>query len=150
MVIKMNKYSYNQQFAMLKSCYKNSKGRLTADGFIWLCELKPTPLSDTYTIKIMYKSDEFPRTFVVSPNPLPLALGAKRLPHTYKSPKQRLCLFYPAYREWKPSMPIATTIVHWAIQWLFYYELWRFTGKWYGGGHGNWDVSAEDCYKNIA
>ena len=35
---------------------------------------------------------------------------------------------------------IANTIVHWAIEWLYYYENWVYTGKWLGGGHGNWDA----------
>ena len=38
------------------------------------------------------------------------------------------------------SMLISKTIVHWAIEWLYYYEEWAYSGRWYGGGHGKWDV----------
>ena len=41
-------------------------------------------------------------------------------------------------------MLIADTIVHWAIEWLYYYENWAYTGKWLGGGHGNWDADFND------
>lgn len=66
------------------------------------------------------------------------------LPHTYNDEvdKQRLCLFLP--QEWKEDMLISNTIVHWAIQWMYYYEIWASTGRWLGGGHGDWDVH-EDC-----
>ena len=35
-------------------------------------------------------------------------------------------------------MFLSETIIPWAIEWLKYYELWRITGKWLGGGieHG--------------
>ena len=31
-------------------------------------------------------------------------------------------------------MQLATTIVPWCSEWLFYYELWLATGEWLGGG----------------
>lgn len=37
-------------------------------------------------------------------------------------------------------MRIDETIVHWAAQWIVYYESWVQTGIWQGGGHGNWDA----------
>ena len=40
-------------------------------------------------------------------------------------------------------MQIAETIVQCAVMWMFFYESWVFTGKWLGGGHGNWDVTPE-------
>jgi hypothetical protein len=42
--------------------------------------------------------------------------------------------------ERNDSMQIATTIVHWAIMWIVYYESWVITGEWKGGGHGNCDA----------
>ncbi len=39
-------------------------------------------------------------------------------------------------------------IVHWAVLWMFYYESWVGTGKWMGGGHGNWDVTPPNRKKN--
>ncbi len=30
--------------------------------------------------------------------------------------------------------PISRTIIPWAIEWLYYYEIWCVTGEWQGGG----------------
>lgn len=108
----------------------------------WFGEFKPSALSDTYKLKITYKLGQAPKAYIVSPKPLQLAEGAKRLPHTYNysNGKQQLCLYLPGTGEWRPSMVIAQTIVHWAVQWMYYYEIWATTGKWMGGGHGNWDI----------
>jgi hypothetical protein len=108
----------------------------------WFGEFTPSALSDTYKLKITYKLGQAPKAYIVSPKPLQLAEGAKRLPHTYNysNGKQQLCLYLPGTGEWRPSMVIAQTIVHWAVQWMYYYEIWVTTGRWMGGGHGNWDV----------
>lgn len=120
--------------------YKDCKSSMDNSGFVWTCSIKPTELSQTYTIKIVYHLNQLPQCYVVNPKPLALAEGATRLPHTYNSKKQQLCLFYPSLHEWDSTMSISKTIVHWAVQWLFYYEIWLYTGVWNGGGHGNWDV----------
>ena len=36
--------------------------------------------------------------------------------------------------EFNLSMYISDTIVPWAVEWLFYYEVWLRTGKWQGEG----------------
>ena len=136
------RYTPVQQLGMLKTRY-GGEGKPTHNGFVWICAFTPTPLSDTYRLKIEYQMGYYPKSYIVSPKPLALAEGAKRLPHTYDTIKQRLCLFKPDFREWTSSMPIAETIVHWAVMWMFFYESWVFTGKWLGGGHGNWDVTPE-------
>ena len=50
---------------------------------------------------------------------------AERIPHTYAP--ERPCLFYPAGREWRPDMTIATTIIPWLSLWLYFYEPQSFT-----------------------
>lgn len=56
--------------------------------------------------------------------------------------KQRLCLFIRD--EWNCGKLICDTIIHWAVQWMLYYESWRYTGVWLGGGLGNWDAIVSD------
>ena len=60
------------------------------------------------------------------------------LPHVYFDQEEPtlspLCLFDPRRGEWHHGMLIANTIVPWARRWLFNYELWEATGRWYGGG----------------
>jgi hypothetical protein len=147
--MKIRIWTYSEQLAHLKSMYKDCKSSMDNSGFVWTCSIKPTELSQTYTIKITYHLNQFPKCYVVNPKPLALAEGATRLPHTYNSKRQQLCLFYPSLNEWNSTMSISKTIVHWAVQWLFYYEIWLYTGVWNGGGHGNWDADFKDKYQSI-
>lgn len=141
-MVRSRRFTSIQQVAALKSNYsfENSRWCIRPHGFTWTFDVTPTTLSETYTLKMVYKEPYLPRVYVISPKPLRLAEGAEKLPHTYDTTDQRLCLFKPRCGEWDRSMLIANTIVHWAIEWLYYYENWVYTGKWLGGGHGNWDA----------
>ena len=48
--------------------------------------------------------------------------------------QDRLCLYLPGTGEWTSDKPIALTIVPWTSLWLYFYEVWRATGEWLGGG----------------
>ncbi|ACX76279.1 hypothetical protein Fisuc_2696 [Fibrobacter succinogenes subsp. succinogenes S85] len=72
--------------------------------------------------------------YVVNPKPLELAEGATRLEHVYDNQKQRLCLYHPKKRPWDRSMLLSETVIPWAIEWLYFYEIWLCTGQWLGGG----------------
>ena len=135
-----------QQFCILKHEFPESSGTIQCGTMTWFGEFTPSALSDTYKLKITYKLGQAPKAYIVSPKPLQLAEGAKRLPHTYSygNGKQQLCLYLPGTGEWRPSMVIAQTIVHWAVQWMYYYEIWVTTGRWMGGGHGNCDVEKNE------
>lgn len=140
MVIK-HSLSPAKQLGMLLHEFPSSDGYTCRGTLVWKGEFSPTALSGTYKLKITFTPGNYPQAFIISPKPLPLAEGAEKLPHTYKysNGKQELCLFLPSAGEWNSSMHIAHTIVHWAVQWMYYYEIWMTTGKWMGGGHGNWD-----------
>lgn len=142
------KYTPVQQLGLLKTRYGGIGGP-TRDGIVWQGDFTPTPLSYTYRLKIEYQKGNYPKVYIVNPKPLPLAAGASKLPHTYDSKKQRICLFKPDLWEWTSSMSIADTIVHWAVLWMFFYESWVCTGKWLGGGHGNWDVTPKEQEKEL-
>ena len=45
-------------------------------------------------------------------------------------------------------MLIAETIVPWASEWLFYYEIWKGTGEWYGGG--DWPPLDRSVFRTMA
>lgn len=139
-MVKFKKYTAYEQYASLRSTYENSFGHLMPNGFSWLCDLQPSPISQLYQIKIVYTDGYPPSIYIVSPKPLKLAKNAERLPHTYDTKKQQLCLYRPQFNEWNRSMLISQTIVHWALSWLYFYEEWVSTGIWKGGGHGNWDI----------
>jgi hypothetical protein len=99
---------------------------------IWIGLLQPTPRSPQYTVRIKYTLKRYPRITVVDP-PLELAEGKKFLPHTYQ-PDNRLCLYFPPSGQWSSNKLLADHIVPWISEWLYYYEIWVFTGKWLGGG----------------
>jgi hypothetical protein len=100
-------------------------GRLT-----WVGRLTPSPLSQTYTVRIRHNGG-LPSIRVLSP--VLRRPEGKSLPHVYGS--EDLCLYYPG--QWDPSMSIAATLVPWAAEWLLQYELWLVTGTWGGGGHSS-------------
>jgi hypothetical protein len=59
-------------------------------------------------------------------------------PHRYeiceKEKMVRMCLYLPGTGEWSRNKVIANAVVPWAIEWLFFYEIWLSTGEWRGGG----------------
>lgn len=90
--------------------------------------VQPIPISDRYAVRIEYVIGKRPRIYVESPQLKPLQPNEK-VPHTY-APNE-LCL----YRwEFKADQPLATTIIPWMLHWLVFYESWRVTGVWQGGG----------------
>lgn len=100
----------------------------------WIGKITPSPNSQTYSIKLQYSFKDGVSVFVTEPMPLPLAQGETRLPHVYSHEKQKLCLYYPNGQEWNKSKYLVHTIIPWALEWLFHYELWLITGIWSGGG----------------
>ena len=54
--------------------------------------------------------------------------------------KVQICLYMNS--EFNSSKYLSNTIIPWAIEWLYYYELWLTTGKWLGGGR-----HPENCSK---
>jgi hypothetical protein len=96
----------------------------------WEGQLQPTPRSECYLVRIDYAPPGTPDILVLSPQLERPEAGV--LPHVYDG--DRLCLYYPG--EWHSRMRIDTTILPWISEWLLFYELWLFTGRGLGGGHG--------------
>ena len=70
---------------------------------VWIGNIRPTPLSREYTVKIEYQHGRKPTITVLSPE-LKLAEGKKRLPHTYICGS--LCLYTPDRGEWHAGLSI--------------------------------------------
>lgn len=97
--------------------------------------IHPTALSDEYKFRMQYVLSCHSTVTILSPVLLPRS-ESEPVPHTYK--KQVPCVYWPRGLDWCPSMPLVTTIIPWLAEWLDFYEIWRVTGHWYGGGiHGN-------------
>lgn len=101
-------------------------------------EAQPTPLSDTYRIRVLYEFGQHPTAFVDQPALRP-RYDSSQIPHVYPGP--RPCLFLP--RDWTGDEMIAATVIPWLLLWLTYYELWHATGEWQGGGEHPGPLASE-------
>lgn len=126
------------QLINLKSKYKCLDCNLKNGKLIWKQRIKPSQLSRTYDITLKYNGIT-PEVYLYSQGIM--KCKNEHIPHCYKrhyKNKQdeyvKLCLYYPKYQEWSKDMLLSDTIIPWTIDWLYFYELWRITGKWLGGG----------------
>jgi hypothetical protein len=98
----------------------------------WRGHLQPTWVCKSYLIDIEYRIGWIARVRVITPS---LTDGIDRpLPHVYIGGylDGALCLHLDV--DWRPHMPLINTIIPWTVEWLFFYEIWRFTDEWYGTG----------------
>ncbi len=107
------------------SCRIDS-GMLTCQG-----QLRPGPMSATYSAIVQYRVGKWPNVYVPGNQLQPLEPRGE-IPHTYGPGKP--CLFYPSRHCWRSDMKLSHTIIPWLSLWLVFYEMWRATGEWYGGG----------------
>ncbi|MDB5038865.1 MAG: hypothetical protein JWQ35_2393 [Bacteriovoracaceae bacterium] len=89
----------------------------------WTGCLQPTPLSVRYKIKIDFQLGKNPKIFVEDP----ILIGNS--PHRFKDGS--LCLYHPLSGDWNNRELIAHTIIPWVSHWLWCYELWQISGKWF-------------------
>ena len=96
----------------------------------WMGAWQPTALSPQYSIEIQYKQEFRPKIAILSPTLL-LGPGQTKLPHVFDGQKS-ICVH--TRDQWNSCMLIADTILPWISQWLYFYEAWALTGKWFGKG----------------
>ncbi|WP_153126693.1 hypothetical protein [Peribacillus tepidiphilus] len=89
----------------------------------WLGQLKPTPDSPVYMVKVQY-NPYAPKVYVIEPKVLKFA------PHRYSD--HSLCLYHPNDKSYKADMLIADTLIPWTSEWLFFYNIWLEEGVWWG------------------
>ena len=53
-LVKNRKYTVHEQLSSLQACFKGGRYERRYNGFTWWFEVTPTPLSDTYLLKIVY------------------------------------------------------------------------------------------------
>lgn len=117
------------QALALRHQYPRSVIHLSTDGLVWRGELKPNPLAEIYLVELFAENgDRQPDMFVLSPQLRPDPEG--RLPHVWSD--GALCL--SRYGEWQSNSFFVDTVVPWAAEWLFHYEIWLGSGVWMGDG----------------
>jgi hypothetical protein len=134
-----------QQWIALRKAFPELEGGVRQNRMCAAVQLQPTSLSAVYRVRLKYSLEKNPKAFVEEP-PLQERDG-NRPPHLYAD--DSLCLYLPQTQEWAPSMFVADTIVPWASEWLFHYEIWLSTGEWQGGGiHPGDRVSSDSCSRS--
>lgn len=128
--------SFAQQAMHLQKEYPESKCSLSCGKLIWSGEIRPSPLSRTYKIRIECYGFHC-RPKVILYGDYIDGIEKPDFPHHFEidrsKPEVVLCLHMPYefdYRDW-----IADTIIPWTQEWLYFYEIWLATGEWCGGGH---------------
>lgn len=121
-------HSLARQAVALDRLFPSGKTEFKSNRLQWTTELRPSVGSRLYTVRIIYRRGQHPTVKVLAPE---LDRGlAHSLPHVFRY--DSLCLYRDG--EWTSKMLIAETIVPWTSEWLFFYEIWKATGEWFGGG----------------
>lgn len=145
-VSKYKTLSLEQQYFSIKNCplASNGKGEFSRDYFYWEFTAQPTQLSETYVVLLIFHIDNYsPDVFVLDQDVWEVS-KKKSIPHLYDSKRIKLCLYYPAYKDWDQTMPLNTTFVPWTYLWLYYYEEWLYSSEWKGGGEHPQNKDSEE------
>jgi hypothetical protein len=103
-----------QQVYHMRSLFPEFKATANRHNWAqWTGALRPTALSDTYTVRIEYERPKRPIVDVLNPV-LQFRPDQPKIPHTFTGNK--LCLHTPG--QWNSGMIIARTIVPWISPWL--------------------------------
>lgn len=120
------RYNYVLQVAKMRSRFPQFNYKSLRNGeYIFIGDLQPTINSNIYTVKIHYRKYLDPKVYIINP---PIADDC---PHLYPSDKT-LCLYNFEEFRWKEDYYITDYIIPWTCMWLYFYEIWLKTGKWYG------------------
>ena len=98
---------------------------------VWRGDVVPIVGGRPFTLEVhaVWRPTRLPAVRVVGPA-LENEPGRALPPHTY--PDGTLCLYHTDDFRWTADQFIAETLVPWACEWCYYYELWLSTGKWLG------------------
>jgi hypothetical protein len=109
------KYIIERQFPFLKCHITNKKlickGTISHEGI------------DEYKIRIEYREGCYPQVFIESPHIEPSS-------HIHMYSNGSLCLFYHEDLKWNDYMSVAEYFIPWTVEWIYYYEIYKITGKW--------------------
>lgn len=111
---------------------KDLKRHYNSFSYEWRGIIQPTELSSQYSVRIIVDDNKV-ETFVDGITKDDFGT----VPHLFSNGS--LCLYYQ-FGE-KPEFSFlncsASDYLAWVTKWLLFYELWKVTGEWYGGGIGH-------------
>lgn len=79
-----------------------------------------------YKIRIEYSRTIPPKIFIDAP-------AIEKAKHMWGD--KSLCLYHRDDFKWGDDKSIAKDLIPWVYMWIYFYELWLKTGKWYGEEH---------------
>ena len=126
----------HEQKAWFKTVFPRFSCLIAESTLVCSGELQPTPLGSAYRVQIQYRGGHNPKAFIRD-GQLQRRSAEEQIPHTYS--EEQPCLFFPRGNEWRSDLVLAKSFVCWLVEWLHFYEIWRATGEWMGGGidHGS-------------
>ncbi len=132
---KTKKITLIQQAVALRTAYPDGKCSIEKHKrLIWGGKVRPTPLSQEYTVLLTYKPGWSPRVWIIGDELQ--KLDDPEFPHKFDIDTEkkmvRLCLY--RYQEFNQYKYLSKTIIPWTVEWLYFYEIWLVTGEWCGGG----------------
>ena len=110
----------------MRSRYPQFKAKRKSDAEIeFIGVLQPLPELPVYTVSITYRGNIDPKVKIISPSLV------EKPPHFYHN-TGTLCLYSSENFKWSREKLVADNIVAWTAAWIYFYEVWLQTGKWYG------------------
>lgn len=114
------------QIGAMRSIYPQFRvKKKTSTQVEFIGELQPKPEFRKFKVSVLYRNNLNPQVRVIEPklvdNP----------PHFYKN-TGTLCLYHPKDFKWRKEFLVAKYILPITAAWLYFYEVWLETDKWYG------------------
>lgn len=116
----------DNQIGAMRAIYPQFKvKKKTSTQVEFVGELQPKPEFRKFKISVLYRGSLNPQVRVISPDLV------ENPPHFYKN-TGTLCLYHPKDFKWRKDLLVAKHIVPITAAWLYFYEVWLETDKWYG------------------
>lgn len=122
------------QMVALKISYPEASCYIRCGVLYWSGKICPSPLSQDYSVHLEYKLRK--RPYVTAQGQNLKRLDDPKFPHKFHVDKEKqiveMCLYLSP--DFSSHMLLADTVIPWAVEWLYYYEIWLATDEWCGGG----------------
>lgn len=131
---RLKTYRLIDQLLALRIAYPKAQCKISKGVLYWNGVITPSPLSQTYEVNMKYKLMRRPCVTVRGENLK--RIDDPNFPHKYNINKEKklveMCLYLSP--DFTSQMLLADTVIPWAVEWLYHYEIWLATGEWCGGG----------------
>lgn len=133
------------QAIALRQYFPGSTIRLSPRGLTWHGTVVPSPTSRSYQLGLIARAERTrPDVHVIAPQLQPDDSG--RLPHVWDDGSLCLC----GRGEWQCNDLYVDTVIPWASEWLFFYEIWKATAIWMGDEVGAAEKQTESVLYRFA